>query len=200
MNIGFDLDEVIGKTAHMAVNHLNDVFDTNYTIDVFKNFYFHENVFSDDETEQKAIVETLEWAVFDAKMMDSVQPYEDAVKVINDLKHQGHKIYIITKRHKELTASTIKWLKRHKIKHTKLICTDLKEKSYFASQLRLDCFVDDLEENLLDMYKAQTRWRKGLLLMTRPWNEGHYIDTSKMSRANNWIDIRKYLSLGNRLK
>ncbi len=200
MNIGFDLDEVIGKTAHMAVNHLNVVFDTNYTIDVFKNFYFHENVFSDDEAEQKAIVETLEWAVFDAKMMDSVQPYEDAVKVINDLKHQGHKIYIITKRHKELTASTIRWLKRHKIKHTKLICTGLKEKGYFASQLRLDCFVDDLEENLLDMHKAQTRWRKGLLLMTRPWNEGHYIDTSKMSRANNWIDIRKYLSLGNRLK
>ncbi len=200
MNFGFDLDEVIAKTAHMAVGHFNDVYACNYGIELFKSFQFKDNTYSEDPEEQSAAVETLVWAVFDEKMMDSVEPYEDAVRVINDLKRQGHKIFVITKRPKEHTGMTSRWLHRHKISFDKLVLTGLEDKGSFAKRLQLDAFVDDLEENLYDMYKAKRRWNKGLILMTRPWNEDDVIDGSKFSRANNWVDVRKYLSIGNRLK
>jgi len=200
MNFGFDLDEVIAKTAHMAVGHLNAVCNCNYGIEIFKSFQFNENIFSEDKEEQQLVVDTLVWAVFDKKMMASVKPYEDAVRVINDLKRQGHKIFIITKRPKELTGMTSRWLHSHKVGFDKLVLTGLESKGSFAKRLQLDCFVDDLEENLYDMYIAKRRWNKGLILMTRPWNETDVIDGSKFSRADNWLDIRKLLSIGNRLK
>jgi len=200
MNFGFDLDEVIAKTAHMAVAHLNDVFNCNYGIEVFKSFVFSENTFSDDEEEQKAAVDTLTWAVLDKRMMSTVKPYNDAVKVINDLKRHGHKIFIITKRSDEFKDTTINWLSKYKINFDRLILTGLSSKGECAKSLQLDCFVDDLESNLYDMYHAKQRWTKGLILMTRPWNEVNYIDASKFSRANSWQDIRKLLSIGNRLK
>ncbi len=200
MNFGFDLDEVIAQTAQMTINHLNDVFDCNYGIEVLKSYQFADNVFSEKEDEQKAAVETLMWAIFDKKMMGRVEPYKEAVKVINDLKHQGHKIFIITKRAKELTGMTSRWLHKHKVSFDKLVLTGGSSKGEFAKALRLDAFVDDLEDSLYDMYNAKQRWAKGLILMTRPWNEDNYIDTSKFTRANNWADIRKLLSIGNRLK
>lgn len=200
MNFGFDLDEVIAKTAHMAVGHFNDVFDCNYGIEIFKSFQFDENVFSEDKAEQLAAVETLVWAVFDKKMMASVKPYEDAVRVINDLKRQGHKIFIITKRPKELTGMTSRWLHDHKISFDKLVLTGLEGKGSFAKRLQLDCFVDDLEENLLDLYKSQPRWNKGLMLLTRPWNVKDYIDKSKFIRVENWQEIMRNITVGNRLK
>ncbi len=200
MNFGFDLDEVIAKTAHMAVGHLNDVFNCSYGIEVLKSFQFDENIFSENEEEQLAVVETLIWAVTDKKMMSSVKPYDDAVRVINDLKHQGHKIFIITKRPKEHTGMTSRWLHTHRVSFDKLVLTGLEDKGIFTKKLNLDCFVDDLEDNLYSMYNAKRRWNKGLILMTKPWNEDNVIDGSKFSRANDWVDIRKFLSIGNRLK
>jgi len=200
MNFGFDLDEVIAQTAGMAISHLNNVFDCNYSTEFLKSFSFEDNVFSEDAEEQKLIVDTLLWAVFDMKMMDSVEPYEEAVRVINDLKRQGHKIFIITKRPKEHIGMTSRWLHRHKVSFDKLVLTGLRDKGEFAKALQLDAFVDDLEDNLQDMYHSKSRWTKGLILMTRPWNEDDYIDTTKFSRANDWVDVRKLLSISNRLK
>lgn len=200
MNLGFDLDEVIGQTAQMAMDHMNEKFQCSFTTDILESFYFDENVYSEDPDEQKAAVETLLNAVFDVEMMATVKPFPNAAKVLQKLKHQGHKIFIITKRHAEHADMTARWLRKHNIPYDKLVVTHLQDKGVFAKRFQLDFFLDDLEENLYEMYYAQARWRKGLFLMTRPWNDGKYIDTSKITRLNNWSEVFKAISIGNRLK
>lgn len=200
MNLGFDLDEVIAQTAQMALNHLNEVFECYYEFDALRSFQFSENFFSDKKVEQDAVVECLIWAVSDEKMMYKVKPYKEAVKALTLLKHQGHKIFIVTKRPSSMKSMTAEWLKVNDIPFNKLIHTNHKPKSEYTLKYSLDCFVDDLESNLLDLYKNQARWKKGLMLMTKPWNENDYIDRSKFIRVNNWTDVLKGVDIGNRLK
>jgi len=200
LNLGFDLDEVICKTAEMALHHLNDIFNYEYSFDALNNFCFEENSFSNKEDEQRIMVECLLWAIKDPVMMSSVKPYKEAVKAIKFLKHQGHKIFIVTKRGKDLKEITEKWLILNNVKYDKLIITDVKNKGDAILKYKLDCFVDDLEDNLYDLFKAQPRWNKGLMLLTKPWNVGEYIDKSKFIRVNNWQDILRNINVGNRLK
>ena len=200
MNIGLDLDEVICQTAQMAIDHLNIMFDCNYGIEIFKSFNFKDNIFSDDEEIQKDAVECLIWAVYDKYMMNTVKPYPSVIKAIKLFKRAGHKIYIITKRPKEFKEMTEVWLHKYNIRYDELVMTDQLSKADFANKFKLDCFVDDLEENLYDMYKARKRWTKGLILITRPWNIDNYIDASKFIRVNNWDDISRIITVGNRLK
>lgn len=200
MNLGFDLDECIGQTAQMAIDHLNDVFQCNFSTDILKSFYFDENEFSDDPDEQKAVVDTLLNAVFNREMMATVKPYPGAVKTLQKLKHQGHKIYIITKRPSEDKEMTVAWLHKHKIPFTGVALTQHSDKSAPANSFNLDFFVDDLDENLYELHRARARWQKGLFLMTRPWNVDKYIDTTKITRLNDWDDVLKAVSIGNRFK
>lgn len=200
MNLGFDLDEVVGQTAQMAIDHMNDVFSCNFTKDILKSFYFNENDFSDDPDEQKAVVDTLLSAVFNPDMMAKVEPYPGAVKTIQKLKHQGHKIYIVTKRPTKDKEMTIDWLHKNKIPYDGVALTQHQGKGPVAVKFNLDFFVDDLEDNLYELYNAKARWRKGLFLMTRPWNVDKYIDTTKITRLDDWNGILKAVSIGNRLK
>jgi len=200
MNLGFDLDEVIAKTASMAVDYLNYKFDCKYGIEVFKSFNFEDNVYSDDDEKQQMAVDALVYSVTDKKLMSTVKPYKESIKVLNTLKRSGHKIFIVTKRHKHLTGTTNAWLREHNIVFDKLILTDVQGKGAVAKQFGLDFFIDDLESNLYEMYRSKAKWKKGLVLMTRPWNEDDYIDTSKFTRIYNWNEVLRFVSQGNRLK
>lgn len=200
MNIGFDLDEVIAQTAKMALDHLNDVFECEYEFEALRSFNFSENSFSDEKEEQDAAVACLLWAIYDEKMLYRIKPYKEAVKALTTLNHRGHKIFIVTKRANSLKSMTGEWLRVNDIPFYKLVHTNDEPKSKYTLKYNLDCFVDDLESNLLDLYKNQARWKKGLMLMTRPWNEDNYIDRSKFIRVTNWADITRGIDIGNRLK
>ena len=200
MNLGFDLDEVIAKTATMAVEYLNYKFDCKYGIEVFKSFTFKGNVYSNNIEKQQLAVDALMYSVSNKELMSSVKPYKNAIKVLNTLKRNGHKIFIVTNRNKRLTGTTIAWLRKYNISFDKLVLTDTGEKGAVAKQLKLDFFIDDLECNLYEMYKAKLKWKKGLVLMTRPWNIDDYIDASKFTRIENWDSVLRLVSQGNRLK
>lgn len=199
MNLGFDLDEVIAQMAQRALDHLNEVFECEYSFNALRSFQFNCNTFSEVPEEQDAAIDCLMWAIEDHYSIINVKPYEDAVKSLRMFKKQGHKIIIVTKRPKNLKDVTHDWMHKNNVPYDKLILTDHAPKSSVIGNLKLDCFVDDLESNLIDLYKAQSRWKKGLLLMTRPWNENNPIDVYKFTRVNNWVDIKNKLSIGNRL-
>jgi len=73
-------------------------------------------------------------------------------------------------------------------------------KSDYAKKFNLDCFVDDLEDNLYEMHQSKHRWRKGLLLMSQPWNEELIMDATKYIRVHGWGDIFRCLQMRNRLR
>jgi len=200
MNLGFDLDEVISKTSEMAVNHLNSEFDCKFTTDVFKHYEFDKNVFSEDPEDNKAAVNCLIWAVTDARMLSTTEPYEGAVKVMQMFRKMGHKIFIITKRAQEHREITSRWLYSHNIPFDKLILTGEHGKGVHAKLHNLDCFVDDSYSNLEDLHRYKQRWKKGLMLMTRRWNKDVKVDAVKYTRVDGWIEIMRHIEIGNRFK
>lgn len=200
MHLGFDLDEVLSQTSQMAIDHLNNKHDTQFTIDIFKKFNFDENIYSENEDEQKIIVDTLLEAIFDEELMANAKPYPDAVKTLNLFRRHGHKIFIITKRPVKQTGITIEWLRNNNFPFDKVVLTDNEDKGFHAKKLKLDCFVDDLKENLDDLYCVRARWTKSLMLMTRPWNAYEAVDPAKITRVNNWSDVLRHISIANRFK
>lgn len=200
MLLGFDLDEVICKTADMAFNYMNNEFESKISTDVLKHFYFDKNTYSTDATLNKAIADCLLWAVFDGRMLSTIEPYEDAVRILQRFRKMGHKIFIITKRELKHEGLTNMWLYKHNVPFDKLIVTDGAHKGVYAKMYNLDCFVDDLYSNLEEMSTYKHRWKKGLMLMTRRWNVDERIDYTKYTRVNSWVDIMRHIEIGNRFK
>ncbi len=132
--------------------------------------------------------------------MSTVKPYKESINIINKLKRQGHKIFIVTKRPVSFTGITKAWLDKNNIKFDKLVLTGDADKGDFARQLKLDFFIDDREDNLYELYSSKARWKKGLVLMSRPWNEDNYIDTNKFTRIKDWSEVFRMVSQGNRLR
>jgi len=200
MNLGFDLDEVISKTAHMAIDYCNYELGTNAKVEDLNHFWFQKNIFTANEEKQKAMCSAMTWAVHSEDMLATVKPYKNAVKCLNILNKSGHKIYIITKREHDFKDSTATWLCHNNIPFTKLVMTDGNEKGQHIKKYKLDCYVDDCLPNLEEMAQAQLRWRKGLMVLTRPWNSWLNFNPDIITRVNTWQDIIRNIEIGNRLK
>ncbi len=200
MNLGFDLDEVISKTAHMAVDYCNYELGTKIMVEDLVYFFFQENIFTADDVKQKAICNAMSWAIHSEAMLATSKPYKNAVKYLNLLNKLGHKIYIITKREQLFKDTTAVWLHRNNIPFNELVMTDGEEKSSYVKKYNLDCYVDDFLPNLEEMAQSQLRWRKGLMLFTRPWNSWMLTNPDIITRVNTWQDIMRKVEQGNRLK
>ena len=200
MNLGFDIDGVIAKTSDMLVNNINETFNSKLTIDIFKAHDFTENIYSEDEEINTAVIKLLKDLVVSEEKMKSIEIYPEAPIIINKLKKVGHKIYIITARHTHLKEMTATWLRNHGISFDGFAITNGITKSDYALKYKLDAFVDDLESNLYELHKSKKRWRKGLLLMTQPWNADTMTDTSKYIRVHGWNDVHRLMQMRNRLK
>jgi uncharacterized HAD superfamily protein len=201
MNLGFDFDEVISNTVIESINKFNKDFKYNITLDMINEYDFKKVNLSDDEDDNIFIANMLLEFILDDNVVMHAKPFENAGKVLRKLKRAGHKIYIITKRKKDGKMNVVKWLRKHKIPFTEVINVGYNgNKGKLANKLRLDFFVDDLEDNLYAMYKRRRKWTKGLALMDRPWNSNKVIDSTKFTRVHGWLDILRLLGINNRLK
>ena len=189
MNLGFDLDEVISQTSWMALEHVNNTLDLNYTLDVFEKYWFEENFFSPDEAVQQKVIRLLYDAIKDPALLTTSKPYPGAKECLQEFKGRGHSIFIITKRPLNQFDATFNWLNKNDIPFDGLHLTKETSKGKLANELELDMFVDDLEENLHDMHAHRYMWSRGLLLMTRNWNKNNTIDHNKFSRVHDWDAI-----------
>jgi len=151
----------------------------------------------DKENNQK-IIDDMLYRITQPDFMSEAAPYGEAVSVLTELKRRGHKIYFITSRPKQLQPDTFKWLRKHGIPFDGLKVLGKKiPKGVYGRNLHLDMFVDDLPENLESMWKFKRRWRKGLLLLDRPWNKGK-LDGTRFKRMNDWQDILRHVGVQNR--
>jgi uncharacterized HAD superfamily protein len=201
MNLGFDFDEVISNTVIECIKKFNKDFKHNITLDMVTDYDFSKAKLSDDEDDNIFISTMLIEFILDDNVVMKAKPFENAGRVLRKLKRAGHKIYIITKRKEEGKMAVVRWLRKYKIPFTEVITVGNNgDKGKLANRLRLDFFVDDLEDNLYDMYNNRNRWTKGLALMDRPWNSNKVIDSTKFTRVHGWLDILRLLGINNRLK
>lgn len=198
MKLGFDLDEVVINLADVFENHLKEEYNIDWPIECFKEFNFDDCVFLDNEEKNEAIRRDMRLIANNHDFQFTAEPAEGAAETLHKLKHQGHELFLITSRPKTNRHKTFLWLRKHKIPFDSLhVLGCSTKKGKVGARLKLDMYVDDLYKHLENMLKHKLRWRKGLLLFDKPWNQ-RPIDGSIYKRVHNWQEILRHVGVQNR--
>jgi len=110
MKIGIDIDNVISNFDYTLLNeYINHDKELRNTGIINKNVYFRNGMFDWSEEEEKDFyTKNIE------KFAEKFKPINDSVHYINQLKQDGHEIYIITGRNNGEYSNpyqmTVDWL------------------------------------------------------------------------------------------
>jgi len=198
MRLGFDLDEVVVNLTAEFEKYLYENYDIDWPFNCFVNYDFVKCVFHENNDINAGIVDDMLRVANDAEFQFNAEPHDDAREVLQKLKRAGHKIYFITSRPKQNQPLTFRWLRQNDIPFDSLeVIGHSKQKGVFGLKYKLDMFVDDLEKHLESMWLYKKNWRKGLILLTKPWNSDS-VDGSRFLRIDNWQDILRHVGIQNR--
>lgn len=198
MKLGFDLDEVVANVSDVIIKYLEDTYGIQINKKMFKEFNIIDNTFHPDSVLDEEIVSDLLEKVNKSSFLAKAKPDKEAAKNIKQFKKSGHSIHFITSRKLNDEVEVAKWLRKYNIPFDTIHNVGKeREKGFYGRFLNLDFYIDDLLEQLESMFRYKKRWRKGLVLLTRPWNEGP-IDASKFIRLDDWVQISRHLGIHNR--
>ena len=152
MIIGIDIDDTITDTYEVMHAYAQE-----YTINVLKrepiinetnscsNHLYIQYLHNWNEEEDLKYLE-----LYYEKIIKEVRPKTLALKNLNKLKEDGHKIVLITARwetdYTDIVGLTKEWLKENNVPYDKLIL-NAENKAVAAKQENLDIFIDDSFKN-----------------------------------------------------
>lgn len=197
MRLGFDLDEVVVDLTSEFENFLEIEYGIKWPIDYFCNYNFAHCRFHEDDNYNKQIIKDMYRVANDADFQFQAEPFDEARKVLHKLKRLGHKLYFLTSRPTQNQPLTFRWLRQNDIPFDVLEVLGKQPKGPLGLKYKLDMYVDDLEKHLDSMWSYKKSWRKGLLLLDKPWNSNS-LDGSKFKRVKNWKEILRHVGVQNR--
>jgi uncharacterized HAD superfamily protein len=198
MRFGFDLDEVVVNLTAEFEKYLESTYGIEWPPICFVHYSFVKCVFHSDPEFNARISKDMIRVANDPDFQFEAEPFYDAREVLIKLKHAGHKIYFITSRPKKNQPHTFKWLRKHDIPFDNLtVLGNDDPKGAYGLKYDLDMYVDDLESHLESMLAYKKKWRKGLILLDKPWNSDS-IDGSKFKRVMNWYELLRHVGVHNR--
>ena len=158
MNIGIDIDDTISNTYEYIFPYAQKytVEDLNKEIkDVNRKAITHmyvENFHNWTEEQSKSF-----FYKYYEKIVKQVKPKLYSADIINKLKEEGHKIYLITARFQmdnfDVESGTKKWLKDNNIQYDEFIM-NAEDKVKVATENNIDIFIDDAIKNCDNMAEA----------------------------------------------
>ncbi len=181
--LGFDLDDVIADTSSALLQYAKEEHGVELTEEQRKHYKLEEMPGLDPWIAADVYKQVLDPAFF----MD-VKPVEGAKDVLRFLKRKGRRINIITARPEDNFSFTSKWLKQNGLWYNTLTCCSSSLKPRMAAELKLETFVDDRFDILMEFvnFRQSGRWKK-LGVMHRDWNAGMYHE--RITRVRTWEDI-----------
>lgn len=197
MKLGFDMDEIVVKTTEAILKFMEETYGLEWVFKDFTTYSLENSKFVEDERHNKKIAKDLVELVNSPEFQLGCGVYEDAAKSIRSYKKSGHSVHFITTRPRGLDSNSIKWLRKHNIPFNSMHHVGHgAEKGLIGRNLALDFYIDDRADHLKSMATYKKRWRKGLLLMDRPYNRDDvgvdYI------RVYNWEEVNRHLGVHKR--
>lgn len=184
MRIGIDIDNTICDTGTYLEKKIYewDKFNNRETkiTNNYKNIY------------QKFAYDLIEKERFDniyvPIMQVEAKAIKDTAKVINNLKKEGHKIYIISYRGKfqydNSLEVTKQWLKKNNISYDEIIVEEW-DKGEVCKNNDIDIFIDD---EPIHLKQAQEQGIQVIMYSTKYNNY-----CNDFNRMNSWNDIYTYI-------
>ena len=194
MNIGIDIDDTISETFETllpysqkyTIESLNKEPIKQLKSDAVTHTYI-EDINNWNEKEALKF-----WIKYYIKILEEVNIKKFASEVINKIREQGHKVYIITARPdvklvniKEITR---KWLEENDVQYDELII-NASDKAKIVKEKEIDIFIDDSLNNCKSI--AENTSAK-VYMMTSRVNEAH--DNEKIRRVFSWPEIYDLIS------
>lgn len=189
MNIGIDIDDTISETFETllpysqkyTIEDLKKESKIDFRADLSNHFYI---VYMNNWTENEAINF---WNKYYAEILKKVNIKTFAADVINKLREQGHKIYLITARWdmpgdnvKEITR---KWLEEKEVKYDELII-NASDKAKLVEENKIDIFIDDSFNNCKSIVENTN---SKVYMMTSRVNGN--LNDYKVKRVFSWPEI-----------
>jgi len=173
LDIGFDIDGVISDFVASFVK----VVENHYKIILTEaDIYCHDLdlvLGISQEERNKLIKETI---------LMGLKVNTDAQQTLAKLSSEGHRIFILTARSKNLNGTTRKWLKENGIPYYQLL--HLKEGEKYQVNVNLDVVVEDNLEDAIGWSQKV----KNVLIYDHPWNQSKNVK-KYVKRVYNWNDI-----------
>ena len=194
MNIGIDIDDTISQTFEysypLSKEYTKIVCNrTSKNIeDLFSVNHFYLRAINDWNQEEEDDF----WKKNYKKVIQNVKVKDDAKNVIDKLKENGNKIYLITARMKseyfDAYEETKKWLKNNEIYYDELII-DVSNKNQVAKSKKIDVFIDDSFENCVSVAKEGIR----TFIIDTKINKG--LENDNISRVYSWNEIYEKINV-----
>lgn len=152
MNIGIDIDDTISETFETLLPYSQKytIEDLNkeskiYIKDEYANHFYI--VYMNGWNEKEA---TDFWSKYYGEILKKVNIKKFASEVINKLKQEGHKIYLITARwdmpNDDILGITKQWLIENNVEYDELII-NASDKLQLIKEKNIDIFIDDSFNN-----------------------------------------------------
>jgi len=202
MKLGFDIDGIVADMAQAMIDHANEKYNLNHTVEIFHHHNIFKNNYTDDDALNKEIAQVMvDDVIHNEEAILAVKPYEEAIEGLKKLQRY-HSLYFITSRARDERAATIQWMRNNKIPFDVVYCTGSSptggsSKGMLGRSLNLDFYIDDQDKHLEGMLRYKARWRKPMALLTRPWNEWMPLNSSFV-RLENWEAIIRHLGIHKR--
>ena len=192
MNIGIDIDNTITEIKEEN----NAAYE--YAIKLGKNIKNADNPFEDIKKNGDTYKKKFQFSYDELKyflkniqeeITNNAKPRDNAVEIINRLRKEGHKIFIITARdsefHDDPYILSKNWLDKNNIEYDKII-VNAREKGTVCKNENVDLFIDDQLNNCLDVL---TKGIKVIRISDEISKNKDIID------LKNWNEIYDYIGI-----
>lgn len=187
--VGIDIDDTITNSSDVFIKYAREYnLKNNIDFRINTNKINQSEAFGWDEYDQKRFSKE-----YLKKILIEAQPKENSIKIINKLKKEGYKIYLVTSRCedelKDMYNITKMWLLNNKVNYDKLIINSF-NKDEDCLKYNVTIFIDDNYENCEKVYNNVT---KNVFLYNSNYNSNY--ENHNFARVFNWNDI--YIKIKN---
>lgn len=187
MRIGIDIDDVLGNLNQQIIKYHKKELNIKVKREDHKNFNFHESWNCSAKEAETRLTDFVEKGNF-----FQLEPMDQSIKSIKELKKLGHELVVITARNLKLYDDTINWLNKHypelfsNIHFSQNKKQTGKRKWQICLDENIDVMVDDGPHIIKDCAK------KGItsIILDAPWNQ-NLEESENIIRVNSWEEIVK---------
>ncbi|MTI83658.1 MAG: hypothetical protein FH756_07085 [Firmicutes bacterium] len=175
-SLGIDIDGVIANTQPLIISELNAYFDKTYTV----NDFYHitpEKAYNIDRPQLYQFI-----AERELRLIKAAEPVQGSVEAIHKLKERC-RITIISARTTDFYPNTVDWLRKHGIKHDRVILLGEHDKRKTCLEECVQLFIEDSLENAEQVSSCGIP----VYLLNATYNRGKIPDLVR--RVDSWSQI-----------
>ena len=189
MIIGIDIDNTITHTTEMIL-HYAQIFGKEQGLNTIPDmrYYYLEDILGWDRKTADEFLNTHLGRIY-----NEMQPKEQAVEVINDLK-QEHELILITSRNlqfPEVEEVTVNWMERNGVFYDRLILNTTSNMHFFN---KLDvCRENQVDVMIEDHYELVTQISPFLPVIMFDYPYNSHLLSDNIIRVKHWNEVKQWV-------